>query len=190
MAETTRVKLRIDTGAARQDLAGVVREARATSGKISAGIQGTIGRGLGAVGLGGGIATGMQAVRGATESGFGALIGETLGSVGAQIEDYLLGDLGVEAKASKQARDETIQAFGMQAGLHNKVPPGAKNYFESIKSLRQQQEQGRKVFEMNSDFFGPGVGDMIDRIGKKLGEELKKAVDYLLSELPIVGGFF
>lgn len=187
MAEETKVRLRLDANPAKREMAGLVREGFRTAGKINSGIRSTIGRGLGAVGLGAGVGTGLQAIRGATESGFGAVIGETFGALGAQLEDALLGDLGAEARAKKTTREEVIQAFAYQAARQGSVPQEAKNYQQSLFSLQSEREKGRKIIEQDTDLYGPGIGDVLERIGKILGQELEKAVDYLISKLPIIG---
>lgn len=192
MAEETKVRLRLDANPAKREMSGLVREGFRTAGKINAGIRGTIGRGLGAVGLGAGVGTGLQAIRGATESGFGAVVGETFGALGAQLEDFLLGDLGADARAAKTTRDDVIRTFAYQAATMNNgeggVPQEAKNYQQSLYSLNRQFEKGRKIIESDKDMFGPGIGDVLVRIGKVIGQELTKAVDYLIDQIPIIGG--
>ena len=192
MAAETKVKVRLDARQAKSDLGGLVRESARAAGKVASGIRSTVGRGLGAVGFGAAIGTGVSAMRGATESGVGDVVGEALGGVGAQFSEWLLGDLDETARAAKSAREETIQAFGAIGGAMNGgrggVPPGAQEFFSSVKSLRVQQERGREVFERDERFRGPGVGDLVSRIGEVIGTELGKAVDKLVSMIPFVGG--
>jgi hypothetical protein len=190
MADETKVKVKLDTRQAKAELGGLVRESARAAGKVASGIRSTVGRGLGAVGFGAAIGTGVSAVRGATESGIGDVVGDALGGVGAQISEFLLGDLDENARATKSAREETIQAFGAIAGGMNGgkggMPPGAQEFFTSVKSLRVQQERGREVFERGLDRVG--LGDIVTRIGSVIGTELGKAVDNLVSKIPFVGG--
>ena len=190
MADETKVKVKLDTRQAKAELSGLVRESARAAGKVASGIRSTVGRGLGAVGFGAAIGTGVSAVRGATESGIGDVVGEALGGVGAQISEFVLGDLDENARATKSAREETIQAFGAIAGGMNGgkggMPPGAQEFFTSVKSLRVQQERGREVFERGLDRVG--LGDIVTRIGSVIGTELGKAVDNLVSKIPFVGG--
>jgi len=192
MADETKVKVRLDTRQAKTELGGLVRESARAAGKVASGIRSTVGRGLGVVGFGAAFGTGVSAVRGATESGVGDVVGEALGGIGAQVSEFLLGDLDENARATKSAREEMIQAFGAIGGGMNGgkggIPPGAPEFFASVKSIHTQRERGREVFERDERFRGPGVGDLVSRIGEVIGTELIKAVDYLASLIPFVGG--
>ena len=192
MADETKVKVRLDTRQAKTELGGLVRESARAAGRVSAGIRSTVGRGLGAVGFGAAVGVGVSAMRGATQSGVGDVVGEALGGVGAQVAEFLLGDLDETARATKSAREEMIQAFGAIGGGMNGgkggVPPGAPEFFASVKSLHVQNERGREVIERDERFRGPGVGDLVSRIGDVIGTELGKAVDKLVSMIPFVGG--
>jgi len=179
MAEETKIKLRIDDRQAKASLSGLVRESARAAGKVSAGIRATIGRGLGAAGFGAAIGTGMAAVRGATESGVGDVIGEALGGIGHQVAEFFLGDMNEDARASKAAREETIQAFNAIAGARGEIPAGARQFFEGVKTLRLQEERGRELFEADGKFRGPGIGDIIDRIMKGVGEMIARGVERL-----------
>lgn len=188
MAEETKVRVRIDTKQAKAELGGLVREGAKTAGKVASGIRATVGRGLGAVGFGAAFGTGVSAVRGATESGVGDVVGEALGGFGSELSEFILGDLPAEAKASRAAREETIQAFGAIAGARGSIPPGARQFFESVKTLRIEEEKGRREIEQDRQFRGPGIGDLVSKIGTVIGQELTKAVEYLVSLIPFVGG--
>ncbi len=181
--DEAKVRVRLDTRQAKGDLRGLTRAAAGVAGRVGGGIRRAVGRGLGAVGLGAGIGTGLAAVRGATQSGLGDVIGEAFGGIGAELAQTLLGDLDEKAKASRTAREETIQAFGAIAGQTGKVPPGAQNYFNQIRSLRLQEEKGRELFERDERFRGPGIGDMIDRIMDGIGTLVSSAVDTLADKL-------
>jgi len=187
MAET-KIKVRLDTRQAKSELGGLTREAARTAGKVASGIRATVGRGLGAVGVGAAIGTGISAVRGATESGLGDTVGEALGGIGAQMAEFFLGDLDEKARASRTAREETIQAFGAIAGQRGAVPPAAREFFTNVRALRLQEEKGRELFERDDKFRGPGIGEIVDRIMGGLGKLLSEAVDNLVSKIPFVGG--
>ena len=189
MAGETKIKVRLDTRQAKSELGGLVREGARTAKKVASGIRSTVGKGLGAVGLGAGIGVGISAVTGATKTGVGDVVGESLGGIGARISEFFLGDLNEQAKATRSAREETIQAFGAIAGARGEIPPGARQFFESVKSLRVQEERGREMFEMDDRFRGPSVGDMIDRIMTKVGELISDAVDQLAAKLNPVNWF-
>ena len=181
--DEAKVRVKLDTREAKGELRGLTHSARAAAGRVGAGIRRTVGRGLGAVGLGAGIGAGLAAVRGATASGFGDVIGESLGAIGAQLSRAVLGELPSDARAAKSAREDTIAAFGAIAGHTGRIPPGAKNYFDQIKALRFEQEEGRRLFEEDTKFHGPGIEKLMDRIMEGIGKLLTQAVDALAEKL-------
>lgn len=183
----TKVKVRLDNRQAKSQFRDLVREGKRAAGKVSRSIRSTVGRGLGAVGFGAALGTGIQTMRSATQSGVGDVVSESFGAFGARMSDFWLGGLGQEAKASKSAREETIAAFGAIAGARNAIPPGAKQFYEGVKTLRLHEEKGRHLFEQNKDMYGPDVGDLISRIGSVIGTELSKAIDILIEKIPFVG---
>ena len=184
MAKTeAKVRVKLDTSAAKASLRGLTKTAAATAGRVGAGIRGAVGRGLGAVGLGAGLGTGLAAVRGATSSGLGDVVGEAFGGIGAELAQTLLGDLDEKARADKAARNETIQAFGAIAGQTGKVPPGAQNFFNQVRSLRLQEERGKEIFERDDRFRSTGASDIIDRIMSGIGQLLSDAVNALAEKL-------
>jgi hypothetical protein len=182
-SDETKVVVRLETSKAKAELDSVVDKGREAARKMSGLYHSTVGRGLSAVGLGGGIGMGFAAVRSATESGFSDVIGEALGGVGAQLEHFFLGNLGEDAKASRAAREDTIQAFGAIAGAQNKIPPSAHAFFNSVKSIRMQEEHGRALFERDDKMRGPGIEELITKIMSAIGELVSKAVDSLAEKL-------
>ena len=183
MAQETKVKVRLDTRQAQGQLRGLVRESARSAGKLANNVRSVVGRGLGAVGLGAGIGTGISAVRGATESGLGDVIGESLGGFGKGISEMFLGTLNEDAKASRSAREETIQAFGAIAGSRGEIPPEARNFYQSVKTLRLEEERGRELFETDSMMRGPGMDKIIDRVLSGLGEIVSNAMSGLKDAL-------
>ena len=181
--ESTKIVVDLDTVRALTELSKLEREAERAGGKVGSSIRTAVGRGLGAVGLGGAFGAGVQAIRGATESGVGTVLSEAFSPLGKAMEEFFLGDLNENAKASSAAREETIQAFGVQAGMSGVIPPGAKQFFESVRGIHMTQERGRELFELSSDFSGPGFGEITDRILEGLGTLLSEAVDNLADKL-------
>lgn len=168
MADETKVKVRLDTRQAKGELSGLVRESARTAGRVSSNIRATVGKGLGFVGIGAGVGTGLAAVRGATQSGIGDVIGEAFGPLAAQLKGLVLGPLTADAAGSRAAREETIQAFGAIAGSMNGgrggIPPGAVEWFNNVKSLRVLEETGREAFEKDTRFSGAGVDELLKRL--------------------------
>lgn len=181
--EEAKVRVRLDTSRAKGELRDLTNRAERTAGRVAGGVRNAVSRGLGVVGIGAGIGAGVTAVRGATESGFGDVVGEALGGLGARISDFFLGSLDEEARAAKSAREETIAAFGAIAGATGKIPPGAKAFFDSVESLRLQEEKGRDLIRRHKDFQGPDTGELIDRILDGIGRLLTEAVDALADKL-------
>lgn len=183
--EEAKFRVRLDTSQAKAELKGMTREAEREAGKTSFSIRNAVKRGMGLIGVGAAIGTGISTVRAASQSGLGDIIGESLSSVGANLAQFLFGTLDEDARASKAAREETIQAFGAVAGRNNAIPPGAEAYYAQVKGLRLQEEKGRQLFEQDTSgrFHGPGVDDLLARIMTGIGEELMKAAKFILEGL-------
>lgn len=181
--EQTTIRVVLDTRQAEGELRGLVRQSASTVGRISSGLRRSVGRGLGVIGLGSGVGAGLAAVRGATESGFGDVIGEAFGGIGAQLSELLLGDLPAQARAARSAREETQQAFSAIVGETGKVPPEAIRYFNQIRNLNQVEETGRRKIEQETRFRGPQVDDLIDRLLKGIGVLLSEAAGVIANRL-------
>ena len=183
MAQETKVKVRLDTRQAKSQLRGLVRESGRSAGKLTSNIRSVVGKGLGAVGMGAGIGAGISAVRGSMEGGVMSMMKEAYGGYFKQAEDMLYGTLNEESRASRSAREETIQAFGAIAGGRNEIPPEARQFYNNIKSLRMDEERGRELFEMDSQMRGPGMEKLIDRVmsgfAKMVGDALTRLTDML-----------
>lgn len=168
----TKVRVTLDTRRAQNELRGLTRQAQRTASRIGGGIKNAVAKGMNITGLGVGIGAGVQAVRGASQSGAGDVFGELLGGVGANLAETLFGDLDEDARATKAAREDTIQAFGAIAGNMNGgrggIPPGAREYFNNVKQLRMDEERGREIFEreFRSD---TELGDIVDRVLSGIG---------------------
>lgn len=181
--DEAKVRVRLDTRLAQLALRKLKLTAKDTGKRIGSGIRRELGRGIGAVGLGGGIGLGLAAVRGATQSGFGDAIGESLGGIGAQLAEFFLGDLDEKARATKSAREETIAAFGSIAGQRGEMPAGARSYFEQIKALRMHEEKGREIFERDEKMRGPGIDEIIKKILEGLKRILKELFEWLKDQI-------
>ncbi len=181
--DESNVRVRLDTSRAKGELRGLVKDSERAAGRVSGSVRGAISRGFGLVGAGAAIGTGLSAVRGATESGIGDVVGEAFGGIGHRIAEFLLGDLNEKAKATRAAREETIQAFGAIAGHTGSIPPGAKTFFDQVAALREEQEKGRELFQGDERFRGPGIDQFLKRIVDALTGLLSDAVSELASRL-------
>jgi len=183
MAKSAKIKVQLDTKQALAQLRDLTKKGAATAGRIGGKIRGVVGRGLGAVGLGGAIGAGLGAVQGATASGVGDIAGEVFGGIGANINDRFLGDHDDNARANKGAREEVVKAFGAIAGHRGSVPPEAEKYFQQVKALRLEQEKGRSLIEGDSRFRTTDGGDVVDRIMGESKKLLWEAVEVLGTKL-------
>lgn len=183
MTDETKVRVRLDTTQATAAMRSLTQQGAKTAGRVSSQVRASVTRGLGVVGLGTAIGAGVAATRGATSSGVGDVMSEAVGGFGSRLAEALLGDLPQEARAARAAREETIQAFGAVAGATGEIPAGARQWFESVKSLRMEEETGRAMFDRFDDFRGKGLDEMIKRIMDGLADLLQKAVDSLAERL-------
>lgn len=185
------IKVRLDTREAKGDLRGLVRSGQRAAGSIG-GTAAGLARGIGGFGLarlgaigaavGGAFAIGRPLL-GSTFSGIGDVTGEALGGIGAQINEFFLGDLDDKARASKRAREETIAAFGIIAGQQGQIPKGAEAFFNQIKALRTQEERGRSLFEQDERFRGPSISDFLERLLDGIGRLLSELGDKIVEAI-------
>lgn len=166
-----KVRVRLDTSQAKRTLADLSNSGAAAAKKLG----GVLSSGVKAVGLGVGIGAGIEALKSPTISSITDTFGEALGGLGAQLEYWALGDLAPESRAAKRARDELHSTFGTLIGLGG-VTPQATNFFEQTKAYAMVQEQGRQRIEMDERFRGPGIDDIMTRVGTLIGGLLDEAV--------------
>lgn len=183
--QEAKVRLRLDTREAKAELASVARAGRSTAGAVAGTVRGALKKGFGLVGAGAAFGTGVAAVRGATQAGIGDVVGESFGRYGAELAQWALGDFDERAKAAKLAREETIAAFGAVAGETNRIPPGARQFFDQVKALRETEERGRELFERDAYFRGPEATEIIDRVVSGIGEAISNGVSWLADQLRI-----
>ena len=182
--QETKVKVRLDTRQAKGEMRGLVKESSRMAARAGAGIRSAVGRGLGVIGLGAGVGTAVAAVRGATQSGIGDVISESLGGYGVQLERWALGDLALDARASRTAREQTVQNFAQVVGTLGTVPPAVKQYYENVKTFQADYEKGRRLLEdPKSGLRGPSIDELIKRIGAVLKDLLFQAAEHLASKL-------
>lgn len=179
-SDQAKVRVVIDTSQAKADLAALTKVGERSGGAIGSRIRKSI---ISGMGFGVGVAAAKAALTGPTSSGIGDVFGEAFGAWGAQLDNWVFGDMGPEARASRRAREESIAGFGFQAGMAGAVPPGAKEHYNQLKSFYTNEEKGRKLFEMDKDFRSTDPGELIERIMSKVSEVLFKVADYLAEKL-------
>jgi hypothetical protein len=172
-------RVRLDTRQARGDLRGMVRDAKRTAGAVSQRIRSTVGAGLRYTGIGAAIGGGIGAVRSTAQSGIGDVLGETTSQLGFELGESILGNLNEEARAAKSAREETIRTFAFAAGQQGQVPQGAKDFFNSVRRVRLQEEQGRELILGDADFYGPGLPELGSKLAETVGNSLRDGFNML-----------
>jgi hypothetical protein len=171
------VKVRLDTRQASGDLRGLVQDATRTAGRVGEGVRNAVGRGLGAVGLGGGIGVGLAALRGPSQSSASDIITETLRPFGVQLEKFLFGDLSIEARAKKHAREEFKESFSFLVPEKGPIPNSLKNLYNQMVSVRERHEAGARAID-SDPFFGGGIQTKADM--KEFAGMITDGLGYLL----------
>ena len=182
-SDQAKIRLKLDTKQAKGDLRDLTKRAKATGARVGSGVRGAVGKGLGVIGLGGGVGAGLAAVKGATSSGLGDVIGEAFGGIGARMAQTVFGDMDEKARADKSAREETISVFQARAGQLGYIPPEAKSFYNQVRTINLQAERGRELFQQSDQFRSTNAGDMVDRIMTGVGELISQAVDALADKL-------
>lgn len=179
MTDEVKVRVRLDTTQAQAELDRLNRAGGDAGERIGREVRGALKKGLNAVGVGAAFGAGFAAIKGATQSGVGDVFGETFGAISSGLNDFFLGTVDDESRAASRAREETSQAFALVAGVRGEIPPQARAFFETVKTVRLQEEKGRSLFAMDDAFRGPGLMSIIDRIGDKFAEIMADAVSAL-----------
>ncbi len=188
-ADKAKIRVALDISQAKASLKEIATAGKRVGRRINKEYSRWISRPLGFVGLGGGIGLGMAAVRGATQSGFGDVIGESFSVLGAQLEDFFLGDLAAKSRAGLKARNEVIQDWSFIAHRRGEIPPESKVAFDVRSARYLEQELGAKMYRSSTDFQGVTLDQLIDKIMTGLRNIMSEAVDALLERLPGVNWF-
>lgn len=183
MAQETKVRVRLDTEQAKADLAALNREGERAAEETSASFGASLlGKGIKGVAAGA-AAAGIYQLAKPTVGGLGDLLGESLGGVGANLAQFIFGDLDEKARAAQRAREETKDAFAMIAGARGSIPPEARSFFNAVSTLRVTEERGKEMFDRDDSFRGPGVGALVDRILSGIGKMIAEAAEAIGNKL-------
>lgn len=172
MAKETKVRVRLDTSQAKGEMREVRREGERTAGSISEGLSSTIRRGFAMTGAGAAFATGVGAARAAVSGGLGDTFGGAFSMLAASFNDFVLGSIDDEQRAIQTARSQTQEVFAPVAGMMNAIPPEARQFFESIKSMELEKEKGRSLIAGDPAFQGKGFKELIADIAKEFGKNV------------------
>lgn len=183
MTQEAKIRVRLDTTQAKADLAELNREGERASEEVSASFSDSLlGRGIKYAGAAA-IGAGVYQIAKPTVGGLGDLLGESLGGIGADLAQFVFGDLDEKARGAQRAREETKDAFAMIAGTRGSIPPEARAFFAGISRLRVQEERGREMFDRDDAFRGPGIGALVERIMSGIGKMIAEAAETIANKL-------
>jgi hypothetical protein len=184
MAEKAEVEVKLDTSRAKQALDGLVRQAGVQAKKIGGMISGGIKRGIAATGIDFDVGSQMKsAFSGPTNSAVSDIISEAVTPYANQFMTQIFGDMPVEARAARSARDDLISTFGMTVGRTDTITPGMQAYFNNMKQVKQYQEHGRMVIESNPAFYGQSLPNIIEKVVSSITEAVARGFDRLIESL-------
>lgn len=158
MTQEAKVRVRLDTANARKDLEELAKMAEGVRVPRGGGGPGSPSTGEGgggpglwqSLGIGAGIASGAALVGSVSRSSFGDVAGEFLGPIAANLSNAIFGDKDEEARASRAAREQTIQTFGSHAQYNREA---ALNYHNQIYALNLEKEKGATAIRNDSRFY-------------------------------------
>jgi hypothetical protein len=168
----TKVRVRLDTSQAKGEMREVRKEGERTAGSVSAGLSATIRRGFAMTGAGAAFAGGVGAARAAVSGGIGDTFGGAFNMLAASFNDFVLGSIDDEQRAIQTARGQTQEVFSSVAGIMGAVPPEARQFFDSVKTLELEKEKGRSLIMGDPAFQGKGFKELIADIGKEFGKNV------------------
>ena len=143
MAQEAKVRIRLDTRQAKQDLKGITREGRATSGRVADSLRaggsaiGGLARGLG---IGAGIGAGIGIARRIVADPISEVLGEATAGIRADF-DALLG--APEARGKKAAREiakQNLAELYQREGISRKQ---LDSYYQQQLRMTMPREIGR-----------------------------------------------
>lgn len=129
--------------------------------------------------VGGAIGSATASITSPTSSAFSDIIGETLGGYGYQLLDAALGDRASDVLAKRAARDETANAFLYAAGKADQITPQMRSYFGQSLAVKQVEERGRMLFNMDPEMRVNLIDELMDKIEDILEGVLNRAVSRL-----------
>lgn len=181
MTQEAVIRVRLDADEARQSLRDLGKEGEDAGKKSGSKLKERFKKGAKAVGLGAAFGAGYQATVGASSSGVGDIVGEAFGPLAAAVDQWVFGDLAPLARASRQAREETISAFSVLG--KDAASDQSKAFYEQVTQLRLQTELGAREIRKSFSF---GDEDVMEKLFTKFGELIGQGVEKL-AELLLFG---
>lgn len=183
MAEEAKVRVRLDTKAAQNEMRGLTRQAAATASRVSGGIRSAMGTGIRALGVPLGVGAAAGLALGATRSGVGDVVSDFFRPFANRLEDWALGDKAWQARARTSARQETINRFGFSAGVTGDVDTAKGYYMNALRARYLPEERGRHNLERSLPSSGDWLAELMDQAIERLTKWWHEQVDYLINQL-------
>lgn len=177
--EEAKIRVRLDTAGATAQLKSLVQDASQTAGRVGAGVRSALGKGVGAIGLGGLGGQALGAIRAPTEASSSDIISESFGGIATWLERQIYGDLGPEARASRRAREAVRDTFAYQADILGKTPPAATAQYNSLMEIMRREERGKQIIDRDLRSVAPG--DLAQQMGYAIGEGFRWLSETLYS---------
>ena len=175
--DEAKVRLVIDGSQAEAELAKVTRSAEEKGRRISSKVGAAIRGGVAAFGVGAVAGAGFRAVQGRVSGGVSDVASEAFTGWLSRLEESLLGDTAIEARAGRKAREELLSNFSFSIGLNQGWSKEQKAWFESVKSRRLVEEKGIRWAEQNVQ--GTSLAGLFDKAIDSIGKMLKEAAEHL-----------
>lgn len=192
MTREAKVRVRLDTSAAKADLRQVTHEAGSAARSIGMSVSSPVAAGVRSVGAGvagmvggffGGAVSSIQhsftsSLTGPTLGGIGDYVGQVGGLLGSRMSHWLLGDAPASVRAENRAQEDIIRIFGRIAGRANAIPSGAHRMFQHyVENIYGPQERGADLIRRSGE-FAPTAQALIDDISANWREHLWNAVKW------------
>lgn len=188
---TSSVRLRLDTSQAQAELQRLVSTAQGAANQMGSSIRkkAFVGSALGgfagsAFGRRRGGFGSMMGMGGASMLGSGGdILNASLSQLKNQLDKFLFGDKGPEARAATRAQDDIVKTMAMAAGLSGSVPPVAKDIFDARRQIFEAEEKGAQMIR-TSDAFNPmGFSSGADNIGKYIDQAVTTFVTKIFASM-------
>jgi len=191
MVKGAHVKVALDTEPAKKDLRELGKQGEATARRVNRRTKGTAGGaggGSGGFGQGFGLGAGFALGRKVAGSvGVFSAVGEVMGEKFAGLGEKVGGALGVyEARARKGAREETSQAFALQAYYADDTAR-AKEFYNSILSAKHMPQQlGAHAINTaltRGDAVAPELKGPLDKLLDPIVDKISSGFDMVIKAL-------
>lgn len=174
MSEKAEIKVELDTRAGKAELRKLAKEGEKSAGRVNDSLGAGFGRAA-ALGAVAGAGFGLAQRAASRVSGFiPDVISEGTAGFRASV-DAKFG--GVEARASRGAREQTKAAYSEIVGRMKEpsVTPEIRNYYNNVKDLRRITESGGSAIDKELG------GDLVEDVFKSVIDSITAGFDRVIS---------